>query len=999
MSDSCTVIRIPLREVNASIDIDVLVEDQVKKLTNRPISAHGYGGFAAQFREKPLTIILDGFDELLQAKGEEFNSYLEKVRIFQQNQKSMDRPVRVIITSRITLIDKARIPENSTILRLMEFDIKQIKEWIDIWNHTNNNYFSESDVAPFKIHSIYNKKKGGLLELAEQPLLLLMLAIYDSDSNELAHIDNIKKTELYDNLIRRFVRRERSRYVTDFLYKSEREQEAIIDEEMKRLGVVAIGMYNRQDVVILSDQLENDLDFFGARRADGNPNSHSSKESDSVLRGFFFIHKSTAQNINANSDSSVSAFEFLHNTFGEFLVADFILRFTVLEVEEMFVNRENNLFTAIDRKLSNPDSFNAGWFACIMFVPLYSRPVIIEMIKEHASKVLERCDAGIKYDEFIDNLKFIITNQLKMVLCTRNTPSVMRNGVLFDRDIPLVGYLSTYTLNLVIFASVLCPSGFEFDEDEFCSAEANELELKAWDKIALLWRTWFSYEDLAGLSVVLKARRGSDSKVIIKSNDEFKAIQYGHSIDIMLSISSTLADNLLTGLAGLQSQRFTEITKLNEYEIGEMLKMEAPDLYFFYLAKQLRREIDDWSFFDKLEGFVVDFHRINDLIKMTFKDKDLIRANYDTLFSLFEILECTLQRNMIFFQTRLELIEYMFRFLAHFTYDSKIGITPIEILGLRALNSLASNPLLFTYQRNERLDEYVEQSYLLKDRFGEEYERVLLYYRNLNRERKFSINELVFGGPIHASQIDAIENSTIMSKAEKIDRLSIFVKADNMRILIATNLELLSRAILLLLQEEKGRDLVSDYMLQLFYDNCCDQLKILGVDGLSHSTMINTIKIGKIKKNKPFLASITNALIDVLSNLDPNALMVTFFQSPKFVVELIELIPEVFSYAHYGIINLFLHQITKRKLKREKAFEYIRIIRLLTERVKLEEHPKYKIKGEHLRCCEEMFYKLNRIIISCVKDLTLVQLNDFMWFANIVDKQETCNWIKSEISW
>ena len=57
MSDSYTVIRIPLREVDADADIDVLVEDQVKKLTNRPLSAQGYGGFASQFNEKPLIII------------------------------------------------------------------------------------------------------------------------------------------------------------------------------------------------------------------------------------------------------------------------------------------------------------------------------------------------------------------------------------------------------------------------------------------------------------------------------------------------------------------------------------------------------------------------------------------------------------------------------------------------------------------------------------------------------------------------------------------------------------------------------------------------------------------------------------------------------------------------------------------------------------------------------------------------------------------------------
>lgn len=157
MSSSYTVIRIPLREVNADDGIDVLVEDQIKKVTNRSLATQGYGGFAKQFSEKPLIIILDGYDELLQAKGDVFSGYLEKIRTFQQDQKTLKRPVRVIVTSRITLIDKARIPLNSTILRLMEFDSSQRQTWINIWNNINADYFETSSIEPFTLPS---KEKG-----------------------------------------------------------------------------------------------------------------------------------------------------------------------------------------------------------------------------------------------------------------------------------------------------------------------------------------------------------------------------------------------------------------------------------------------------------------------------------------------------------------------------------------------------------------------------------------------------------------------------------------------------------------------------------------------------------------------------------------------------------------------------------------------------------------------------------------------------------------------
>lgn len=64
-----------------------------------------------------------------------------------------------------------------------------------------------------------------------------MLALYDSESNELKKNSNIKRTELYDNLLRRFVRRERRRYILEFENKCSEEQEEIIDKERIDLGL------------------------------------------------------------------------------------------------------------------------------------------------------------------------------------------------------------------------------------------------------------------------------------------------------------------------------------------------------------------------------------------------------------------------------------------------------------------------------------------------------------------------------------------------------------------------------------------------------------------------------------------------------------------------------------------------------------------------------------------------------------------------------------------
>lgn len=802
MSKSYTVIRIPLREVNAEDGIDVLVEDQIKKVTNRSLSTQGYGGFATQFKEKPLIIILDGYDELLQAKGDVFSGYLEKVRRFQQDQKEMERSVRIIITSRITLIDKARIPLNSTILRLLEFDSNQRQKWIDIWNSINADYFASEKINPFSLPLKEKGKKNSIIELAEQPLLLLMLALYDSEANELAKTSNIKRTELYDNLLRRFVRRERRRYVAGFEDKTPEEQEVIIDKEMNRLGVVAIGMYNRQEVVIRSRQLEEDLDTFKARREDGSPKAHTLKESESVLGGFFFIHKSTAQDVDAHSDKSESAYEFLHNTFGEFLAADFILRNTINEVKDILVDRKFKS-SGLENKLSNPDSLNSGWFYCLMFVPLYSRPVVIEMLREHITKALKRTleiysfPFVITKDDFIDNLQYLVKNQLKMILNTRNSPSVMRGGMLLDRDIPLLGYLSTYSLNLIILACTLSSGGFEFNEEDYTQAKVSALDSRPWDKLTSFWKAWFSPADLMGLSVILRAKRVNNTVILVECNEKFEATRYEQPIDILLCVSFTLGDNLLAGLSGLQTQRFCEITRMSDKKVCEMLRNESPDMYFSYLINLLRKEINGFTEKKESREFAINYREINKIIETIIHNEQIRSVNNDTLLNLFEILEYCLMRKLVFISTRKQLIKIVPRLLDESKYISKKVHRSLEMVsGVRLIQLLARNTGLLFLGRHE--DPYLIHKYW-DDEWSESINQFIRYSSRYMRDDIYILQDYEGNNIYELSLLRAINRLPNMRKDDQERILIQFFELDSMEILAETNPELLSRAVLALL--------------------------------------------------------------------------------------------------------------------------------------------------------------------------------------------------------
>ena len=831
MSKSYTVIRIPLREVNAEDGIDVLVEDQIKKVTNRSLSTQGYGGFATQFKEKPLIIILDGYDELLQAKGDVFSGYLEKVRRFQQDQKEMERSVRIIITSRITLIDKARIPLNSTILRLLEFDSNQRQKWIDIWNSINADYFASEKINPFSLPLKEKGKKNSIIELAEQPLLLLMLALYDSEANELAKTSNIKRTELYDNLLRRFVRRERRRYVAGFEDKTPEEQEVIIDKEMNRLGVVAIGMYNRQEVVIRSRQLEEDLDTFKARREDGSPKAHTLKESESVLGGFFFIHKSTAQDVDAHSDKSESAYEFLHNTFGEFLAADFILRNTINEVKDILVDRKFKS-SGLENKLSNPDSLNSGWFYCLMFVPLYSRPVVIEMLREHITKALKRTleiysfPFVITKDDFIDNLQYLVKNQLKMILNTRNSPSVMRGGMLLDRDIPLLGYLSTYSLNLIILACTLSSGGFEFNEEDYTQAKVSALDSRPWDKLTSFWKAWFSPADLMGLSVILRAKRVNNTVILVECNEKFEATRYEQPIDILLCVSFTLGDNLLAGLSGLQTQRFCEITRMSDKKVCEMLRNESPDMYFSYLINLLRKEINGFTEKKESREFAINYREINKIIETIIHNEQIRSVNNDTLLNLFEILEYCLMRKLVFISTRKQLIKIVPRLLDESKYISKKVHRSLEMVsGVRLIQLLARNTGLLFLGRHE--DPYLIHKYW-DDEWSESINQFIRYSSRYMRDDIYILQDYEENNIYELSLLRAINRLPNMRKDDQERILIQFFELDSMEILAETNPELLSRAVLALLNKvdkwnEKQFRIWCDY-----HYSVCREQSVLG---------------------------------------------------------------------------------------------------------------------------------------------------------------------------
>jgi hypothetical protein len=571
-----TPIRVELRNINAENDIASQIEEQVMRTTNRDVR---WSSLIDQLKDRPPLILLDGYDELLQASGKVYSGYLVATQRFQQSQEQLiDRPpVRTIITSRITLIDKAQVPLGTTVVRLLEFEEEKRSRWIATWNATNRSYFSRTGFQPFALPQGDEK----LLSLAEQPLLLLMLALYDSEGNELHRTGSLDQTALYNSLLRRFVRRELEKG-EEFGILPLVEQDDLIDQDMQRLGVAAIGMLNRRALHIRASDLSADLQYLKRERGSQPAAGRALSQGDLLFGSFFFVYesKSAHQSNTPEMRDSDAAFEFLHNTFGEFLTADFILKTILRETDLLREYRSNrNLRSAFMQKQEQPIEFPLDWYSCFVHTPLFSRPVILEMMREW----IQHNQASIH--DFVEDFDLIVTKEIGMVLSGTSFPEHFANRQSSPfPTFPLTGLAAIYTQNLVLLRTILSSEGFNFDEAQFPAAEDGA---RTWDRLTHLWRSWFSPDSLRGLRAIYQAKR-EGSVVRLRARDAFKLLPSRDRLDAVLDVSLALADAASTGFAGLATYDLLGRVPLKLDEIEDLLQSEHINLRLPILVRKLQ---------------------------------------------------------------------------------------------------------------------------------------------------------------------------------------------------------------------------------------------------------------------------------------------------------------------------------------------------------------------------------------------------------------------------
>ena len=534
LSDSpFTPIRVILRDVPAEARIAQQVDEQLRITINADAS---WGRLRSLLRSNPPVVIFDGYDELLQASGHVFANYITDVQDFQRDEKDRSGVgLRAIITSRMTLIGKPRIPKGATILRLLPFDEKQRARWIDTWNSANRIGFQARGVQPFELPTT-----SAVVELAQQPLLLLMLAIYDSYGNALRDHGDLSRASLYSQLVSLFVHRECYKEQA-FRGLSAEDQETALDLERKRLGVCALGMFNRDSLSLTDAELQDDLDVF--KMAVSPEQRGNLSQAEAVFGSFFFVYRSQTMEAGGQEGHVRRiAYEFLHNTFGEYLCAEFLLDRIFTLAGDLSMMRESPRLSGYrDRLLEDPDQLGLDWYSCWMHTPLSSRPMVVDLMREIAAG--RRTDArntGKEYPALLQDVTLLIHNHLASLLGGQDIPSAMFNAEKSVRWMPLLTRVAVYTLNLVVLRCALEHAGFDILVVELAEYLGQQ---DAWDRLVSFWSAavpdgarW----SMAGLLNVERTENG----VYLKLRPNFEESTAEQPSKAFLALGLSVADDV-----------------------------------------------------------------------------------------------------------------------------------------------------------------------------------------------------------------------------------------------------------------------------------------------------------------------------------------------------------------------------------------------------------------------------------------------------------------------
>ncbi|MEV4519808.1 AAA family ATPase [Micromonospora tulbaghiae] len=477
------VVRVVLRDVFTAGEIQDQIEQAIRKDTGERLD---WPALARSAGDALPVVLLDGFDELLQATGVSQTDYLIKVAAFQRREADQGRPVAVLVTSRTSVADRAQSPPDTVAVRLEPFDGVRVRTWVRIWNRANAVLFGSEGRRDLDPATVLSHR-----ELAEQPLLLLMLALYDAEGSELRRAGELSRGELYERLLRRFARREVAKQRDG---ASARDLALAVEEELCRLAVVAFAMFNRRVQWATEIELDQDLavlPFGGTTREDVGLRTPL-LAAERLLGRFFFIHRART----SGDERRRETYEFLHATFGEYLVARLIG-----QIVDDLVAKQAAASLSWDGDRIDDDLLNA----LLSYAVLSTRATVLAFLAE-------RLDGSSE-----DQRRAWADLALRLLRVAPHRGGPRRFDGYRPRPVPIPSRHAAYTANLLLLALV---AASEITGRALFPAAADVI--RSWQALVGLWRSQLEPEEWDSLSDALALERfwdGADRDIRLRWSD------------------------------------------------------------------------------------------------------------------------------------------------------------------------------------------------------------------------------------------------------------------------------------------------------------------------------------------------------------------------------------------------------------------------------------------------------------------------------------------------
>jgi hypothetical protein len=480
-----TVVRVPLRRVDSDAPLIAQVQEALDLATNRRIEWYK---LADQSRSTVRVVLLDGLDEMLQASQHDRGGYLQEIEEFQRREAEQERPTVVIVTSRTVVADRVNIPTGVIIVKLDSFVEADIASWLERWHRVN-----ATAIAAGRVRELTSAAVDRQADLAAQPLLLLMLAIYAADPGLPALDGDLSTTELYQRILEEFTRREAAKDRPGGSAGPRPDRRA--KDHIERLAVAALAMFNRGRQDIDEETLGRDLAALDPALM---TRTRPAEDGQRIIGEFFFVHAPEARTLTgAPHDEGWAviggrgnlrrAYEFLHATFGEYLVARRVADELIDVADRAFAGR---------RGLGTPD--DELLFALLSHQPLAARHTTLAFAAEILGGLADAERSRVR--------------ELLVLLLGgyRRRHGVRRHTAYQPVPPDQVRQLACYSANLVAMRTILEPPTAAISLPGLFGVPARDA-LACWQSTVRLWQAGLDPEGFQAMAGMLRLASKPDS--------------------------------------------------------------------------------------------------------------------------------------------------------------------------------------------------------------------------------------------------------------------------------------------------------------------------------------------------------------------------------------------------------------------------------------------------------------------------------------------------------